>query len=353
MNASSITGLLPNQKVNKSKPQTREQSQSMHTRTNLLKILPLNFPPANAFWFLCISGTCALLDFSKLENIKKAQRCCSWQTNHKRNLHPNDDPKFIIYSFFQFERKDNGLSWGTEYLQLEELNAHSYRYIGGELIEIESNIEIQNDNDNSNNRDQSSNEINANSNGNVVDENNHVALADSIADSLLPRVVTAITPGIVLTTTTNDNNSNNNSNNNGNSNSTNLNITSDNIFEYVECEGHDLFAIKFVSKFGKWVFHCVSCHKFPTNKGTWTVGLQCTTDEASNHRFFWQYHESMKKHCKSSSHHTSRYKYKQLQTKENACLHLKADVAQFLQRYSILSLVPMLSLALKNYLNVL
>ena len=151
MNADYLTGLLPDQHVNKSKPQTKEQSQSMHTSSNLSKILALTFPPNNVFWF-CISNTCALFKMY------------------------NDDSKHVIYAYFEFEKKDNGLS-----LQLQELNTYCCKYIGCELFEIESNIGIANDSDNSNNNDPSR-DTNRNCNSNVIDENNRVTLADCIAD---------------------------------------------------------------------------------------------------------------------------------------------------------------------------
>ena len=169
MNAYFLPGLLPDQHVNKSKPQRQEQSQSMHTYSNLSKILALIFPPDNAFWFLCTSNTCTCALFKMY----------------------SDDLKCVINAY-------SGLS-----LQLQEINAHCYQYIGCVLIEIERNFGVANDSENCNNNDPSI-EINGNSNSNVTDANNRVTLSDSIADLLLSGIVTTITSRMVVTASTAD-----------------------------------------------------------------------------------------------------------------------------------------------------
>ena len=44
-----------------------------------------------------------------------------------------------------FEYEDDAYSWGTEYVQIETLNSHSYTYFGGNLVEIEMNTYIENE----------------------------------------------------------------------------------------------------------------------------------------------------------------------------------------------------------------
>ena len=237
MNVDYVTGFLPSKNVNKLKQRTKE-CQSMHRRTNLFKILSLNVLPSNAFGFLCIIGSCALLDrldLSRIENQKKAEGCCSGQPNHKQSLHPNKDLKYIICSYFELDQKYDGLGCGTEYLHLEKLNVHFYEYIGGQFIEIESKIEMENENENDSNNDASSNEIKAYGNADAIAANNHVTLPDSMADFLLPRLVTAITPRMISTRSTNNSNYNSRNSNNS-SNRPNLNTTSDNIYQYVDSE---------------------------------------------------------------------------------------------------------------------
>ena len=326
---------LPTGKVNKDHPLTAEESKSRHPRTNLSKRSATKIKPANAFWVICVTGECAQLDL----RTRTAQRYCSWGTAHKKSLHPKvkkSDMECLIDTWFEFA--NNGHSWGTEYLQLEELNRHSYKYFGGDLIEIK----IDNSNENVNMMDnENHNENNQNKNDNQQQSTDvAINIANKIVDKLMPKLKASMRPSKITgflnnTVTTSYKHNNNNSNNNNNSENSGLVITSNNFMEFVECEGKHIFAMKFDPRLRRWSAHCISCHTFGTTKHTWTIGKTMTAAEASDHKFFWDQVASIRKHVSTQSHRDNTFKLRKKQTKENSCLQLKADIAQLMQRHSL------------------
>ena len=171
--------------------------------------------------------------------------------------------------------------------------------------------------------------------------------SSSVVDKLLPKLKSSMRPSsiagylnnAVSITNNGNNNYNSNSNHNNSNNNNNGNnsfiITSDNCTEFVECEEKCIFAIKVYSSKGKWRAYCICCHTFGATNHTWTIDKEMTTGQASNHKFFWDQVGSIRNHVTTQSHRTNMFKLRKQQTKENSCLLLKADIAQFMQRHSL------------------
>ena len=191
--------------------------------------------PANAFWVICLTGDCGKLDLSKRDCY--AQRYCAWFASH---------------------------TLGKEYLQVEQLNKHSYKYWDGDLIEVE----IENENENINNSD---------NNGSIMDNNNinqepnsGVALqVATIVNKIIPKLKSSQRPSNIVGYLNNSNNSdmnNNNYNNNNNNNfdcDLNDNLSGSCIFNEFDNAALGMFV------FDVFIFLFFSCS---TNK-LWCIAL--------------------------------------------------------------------------------
>ena len=230
---SKLLSMLPNNKVNKEHPLTTAKSQAKHKGTDITKISKRKLIPANAFWVICLTGDCGKLDLSKRDCY--AQRYCAWFASHTPSKHKGTKIlEFFIYSVFECE--NNGYSWGKEYLQVEQLNTHSYKYWDGDLIEVE--IENKNEDDNDNNDSiMDNNNINQEPNSSIA-----LQVVTTVVNKIIPKLKSSQRQSNIVGYLNNSNNSdmnNNNSYNNSNNNNNfdcdlNENLSASGIFNEVD-----------------------------------------------------------------------------------------------------------------------
>ena len=271
--------LLPNKQVHKDHPLTTDESQLLHVRTKIDKTYSTKLVPANAFWVICITGDCIAMDLS--DKGKSSMRYCAWRANHVQKEHKNTkELKCIIHSYFEFS--NGGKSWGTEYMQLEQLNKHSYKYYNGDLIELNMDENVnENDNDNENGK-ESNNNKNENDDIQVL-TNTAADIADQVVKKLNPKLEAALKShkfGCLLS---------NNNNNNNNKNIYALRVEADNFMDFIETEGKGVFDMLFIANRGFWRVFCIACHRFHPSKKTWSKGKEMTSAEATDHRYLFVY----------------------------------------------------------------
>ena len=273
---STLLKLLPNNDLNDEHPLTRDESQKLHKRTNMDKVYDSQIVPANAFWVLCITGECLKLDLCGRQSI----RYCAWRATHLKIYHkdvPQDNCKCIIHSYFDFDKE--GCGWGTEYKQLEEIKKHSYKYYGGDLIEL---IIDENGDESEESCEESSD------NGSESEVNNLTgAIADAVMTKLDPKMseIKAVCKSSRMGGFFGNNNNNSIKGKNINTNIYALRVEAKNFVDFVENEANGVFELLLLPNAEMRRVLCNPCHRFRPSKLVWSKGKDMTVAEASDRAY--------------------------------------------------------------------